>query len=137
MPKIFTATLIATAMLALPVRAQDLPDVATATKDALSALESAGRERLLVGSLIGSDVSGPDGEVVGTVDDLVVIPGGRIVAALIQPRDGGDVVPVPYQLVKLSHGAETVSAFLPDDLASFAGGDLTKKLQDVVSGGGD
>lgn len=125
---------------AFPVPAQpslDLPDEidgADALAEAAGAVIEEAKDAVLLADLIGREVTGPDGETLGTVEDLAAIPGGRLVAALIALEDGPRVA-VPYQALKVSRGADAVEAALPvgaDDL-----GDIPE-LEELASelGGG-
>lgn len=130
--KLFPATAALLALLGAPALAQDLPDLSSASSDAVSALSDAAENKLLIADLIGADVSDPSGSTVGTVDDLVAIPGGRIVAALIKPSDGGDLVSVPFKAVKVSQTADKASAALPDTLGAMRDSSAVQELSDAL-----
>jgi hypothetical protein len=121
---------------ALPSLAQpslDLPDEidgADALAQAAGAVLEETENALLLADLIGREVTGPDGEALGTVEDLAALPGGRLVAALIALEDGPRIA-VPYQALKVSRGADALEAALPvgaDDLSGIP------ELEDLASG---
>lgn len=130
--KSFPATAALVVLTGAAALAQDLPDLSSASSDAVSALSDAAESKLLIADLIGANVSDPSGNTVGTVDDLVAIPGGRIVAALIKPSDGGDLVPVPFKAVKVSQTADKASAALPDTLGAMRDSSAVQKLSDAL-----
>lgn len=92
----------------LPV---DIPDSLTSTSSIASAAQSlreAGMDKLLIQDLIGKTLSGTDGNAVGTIEDFAVVPGGRIIAALVSAGDG-TVIAVPYAAIKVVNAAGTAS----------------------------
>lgn len=100
------------AFLPLPGVAQDFPspgDLTSGSAIASAAESLAGQasDSLLVRDLFGKELKGSDGEVVGTVDDLAVIPGGRVVAAIVSTRDGAQIA-VPFAAVKLTGSASAL-----------------------------
>lgn len=83
---------------ATPATAQDLPsmeDVSSAASDL------AGRvaDHVMVADMIGRDVVGPDGAALGTLENLVVLPGGNLVAAVVALEDGTRVA-LPWDAAK-------------------------------------
>jgi sporulation protein YlmC with PRC-barrel domain len=116
-------TLIA---LPLPLAAQsDLIEALTdpaaigdAAQGAADRLASEAEDKVLVSEMIGREVTGPGGERVGAVDDLVVVPGGQIVAVLVSPAEGAPVA-LPYRALKVSaaaSAAEQMGLSLPVSL---------------------
>jgi hypothetical protein len=106
---------VAIVLLAGPAFGQDgvLPgDLGGEATKALEELRGAAKERILLADMIGVRVTGPSGETLGTVRDLAAIPGGRIVAVVMEVPDGGRVA-VPYQLVTVSQTADTLGVSLP------------------------
>lgn len=96
----------------LPV---DLPDSLTDAAGIASAAQTLGEaamDRLLIKDLIGTELTGSDGNSVGTIEDFVVIPGGRIVAALIETGDGTRLA-VPFAAVKVVNAASQVGLEVP------------------------
>lgn len=83
-----------------------------AMASAARAILDAGVDEILIGDLIGTTIEGPEGEALGTVENLVAVPGGRLVAALMTLEDGTRIA-VPYQALKLSGAAEALEATLP------------------------
>ena len=125
------APLLALSILtAAPALAQ-MPDMSAS--DAVSALTEAGRDKLLIADLIGAKVTDPSGEA-GTLTNLVAVPGGRIVAALVTPAGGGDPIAIPYQLVKIDAAADTLGLSLPEPLADLAGRSGMEELGQAVGG---
>lgn len=110
-------------------------DVASATTEALHTLGSAAKDKLLVRDLIGAKVTGPSASPLGTVEDLVVIPGGRVVAAIISPnaKDLGRV-PVPFSVTKISHYAGKLELTLPVSLSELKGMKEVQSLAQALPG---
>lgn len=100
--------------------AQDLPDLPDTLETpeelgvAAETLAGTAADRVLVAGLIGSELAGPSGKALGTVENLVMLPGGRIVAALVEMPDGTRIA-VPFQAVKIAGAAETARASVPFD----------------------
>lgn len=97
---------MALALLPVPSAAQDLPspgDLTSASGIASAARNLAGEaeDRLLVRDLLGKELKGADGNTLGTVEDLAVIPGGRVVAAIVSTGNGKRIA-VPFAAVKLA-----------------------------------
>ena len=105
--------------LTLPVAASaqdlDLPDEiagSEALADAAATIAESGADKILVADFIGLEVKGPDGEALGTVEDLAAIPGGRLVAALMTLEDGTRIA-VPYAALKVTGARDAIEATLP------------------------
>ena len=97
-------------------------DLAQTAGSAVDALRSAAEDKLLIGDVIGSDVSGPSGETIGTIRNLVAVPGGRLVAVVLE-LEGGDRIAAPYQLLKVSAASGSLQAAMPvtaDELTSMS-----------------
>lgn len=104
------AALLLAAPLAAPVAApaQEVPALGPALGDvAEAARDLAGRvaDHVLVADMLGRDVIGPDGEALGTLGDLVVLPGGNLVAAVVDLGDGdgeggGGRIALPWDAAK-------------------------------------
>lgn len=124
--------------LALPVAAQDLPDldaVASQATDLATEVAEAAADRVLVADMLGRDVIGPDGAVLGTLDDLVVLPGGNLVAAVIA-RPEGRPVALPWDAAKAGVAAgEPVE--IPFTGAELDGAQALRDLTDALGVGGD
>lgn len=93
----------------------ELPDEITGPEgmaQAARTIAEAGVEQLLIADLIGLEVKGPEGEALGTVEDLVAIPGGRLVAALVS-LEGGPRIAVPYSALKVTGARDALEATLP------------------------
>ncbi|WP_230533399.1 PRC-barrel domain-containing protein [Microvirga roseola] len=138
-----TVLMVATTMGSQPATAQGTPnpaqaaqqlmpgDVASAAKSAADTLTSSAKDSLLVKDLLGAQVSGPGGDTVGTVDNLVAVPGGRIVAAILVPQgQGGDRIPVPFSIVKVAKTSGKLGITLPVSLSELKG---MKEVQQLVS----
>ncbi|UEM18583.1 hypothetical protein JL100_015810 [Skermanella mucosa] len=112
------ASMQTTPAMAQTTGAQTMTDVTSAAKSAAKTLGSAAQDKLLVRDMLGAGVSGPGGKTVGTVEDLVAIPGGRIVAAIIA-TDAADMgrIPVPFTMVKVSRTAGKLGLDLPVGLS--------------------
>ena len=88
-----------------PVEALTDPTaISDAAASGLEALQDASADKVMVSAMMGRKVRGPGGETLGTLEDLVVIPGGKIVAILVRP-DEGEPVALPYQALKVSGAA--------------------------------
>jgi sporulation protein YlmC with PRC-barrel domain len=123
--------IIAAAFQITQVKAQTPGDVTSAAKSAVETLTSAAQDKLLVKDMLGADVSGPDGKTIGTVENFVVIPGGRIVAAIIA-TDAKDTsrIPVPFSLVKVTRTAGKLGLTLPVGLSELKG---MKEIQTLAA----
>lgn len=110
--------------------------IASAAKSAAGALASAGKDKLLVKDMLGAEVTGPGGETIGTVENLAVIPGGRVVAALLSTRskDTGRIA-VPFSAVKISRGAGKLGLGLPMSLSKLKSMDKVQALTKAVLAG--
>jgi hypothetical protein len=110
-------------------------NVASAAADAAKALGSAAQDKLLVRDLLGAPVSGPGGGTVGTVADLVVIPGGRVVAAIIAAKDKKiGRIPVPFSAAKVSHTTGKLGLSLPVSLSDLKGMKEVQSLTQAIPG---
>lgn len=88
----------------------------TSPGEAAEMLRDAAENAILVRDLFGAEIAGPDGTTVGTVENLAVVPGGRIVAAIVE-RSDGTRVPVPYAAVTLERKAGAVAGTLDRPLS--------------------
>lgn len=68
--------------------------------DAVEKLGEMAADQLLIGDFLGMELTGAEGETVGTVRDFVAIPGGNLVAALVETSDGTRIL-VPWQLLSV------------------------------------
>ncbi len=110
-------------------------DLASAAQNAIQALPSAAKDKLLVKDLLGAKVVGPGGNPVGTVEDLVVVPGGRVVAAIISTKaKGAGRIPVPFSAVKLSRTAGTLGLTLPVEVSKLRAMKEIQSLADQLPG---
>lgn len=112
----------------------DLPDEVTDAEGMASAartIAEAGVDKLLIADMIGLEVKGPEGETLGTVEDLVAVPGGRLVAALLSLEDGPRIA-VPYAALKVTGARDALEATLPATAEELSGmgelGDLASAL---------
>jgi hypothetical protein len=96
----------------------DLSDVTSAAKSAAETLTSAAQDKLPVKDILGADVSRPGGKTIETVENFVVIPGGRVVAAIMATdAKGTGRIPVPLSMVKVPHTAGKLGLTLPVGLS--------------------
>ncbi len=110
-------------------------DVASAAAKAAQVLRSVAKDKLLVRDLLGAPVSEPGGGKVGTVADLVVIPGGRVVAALISTKDKNmGRIPVPFSAAKVTHTAGKLGMTLPVSLSDLKRMKEVQSLTQVIPG---
>ncbi len=85
--------------------------------------------------LLGTNVTGPGGSTIGTVADLVVIPGGRIIAAIISTKDKKTGrIPVPFSIVKVSNTAGKLGLALPVSVSELKGMKEIQSLAQAVPG---
>lgn len=99
-------------------------------EEAANALRDAAENAILVRDLLGKEVADPSGESVGTIANLAVIPGGRIVAAILE-TPYGTRVPVPFAAVKVAAKASSVSLTKP--LSELQAGDAYGALEDAAA----
>ncbi len=138
-PIVLSPILLAFA-IGLPAAAQDggatMPNAVTDVSelpDAARALAGMAEDKLLVADLLGMELTGRDGAVIGTVTDFVVIPGGRLIAAVLSGGEGDDGdgsgrIVVPFAAIKLNQGADRVMGLTltaeevrgPEDLRSLS-----------------
>ena len=121
------------ALLVTPTyaHAQSLGDLAGAAKEAADTLKQAAADKLLVADMLGAEVTGPGGERLGTVENLAVVPGGKLVAAIIA-LEGGDKLPVPYRMVKVSRAQQKLGVTLPVSLEDLRGDEAVKALASAL-----
>lgn len=117
------------AVAATAAHAQAPSEVASAVTEAASQLKSRGKDKIMISKVLGSQVKGPSGQTYGTVDDLVIIPGGRVVAALIKPSDGGDIVPIPYTALKLGSASAKGNVVISQSLDEIRDSQATEELR--------
>lgn len=89
-----------------------LDDLGAAATEAVEVLRGAAEDRLLIGDVLGSELSGPSGETIGTVENFAAIPGGRIVAVVVAMNNGQRIA-VPWQVVSVSRAADSVGLEVP------------------------
>ena len=114
----------------------DLPDEIAGSEgiaDAAQAIADAGVDKLLIADLVGSTLEGLGGEALGTVENLVAVPGGRLVAALVSLEDDTRIA-VPYAALKVSAAAGTVSVTVPMSADELRG---MTELRDLAASLGD
>ncbi len=123
--------------LAAPAAAQEQePGAAAAVPgpvgSAAKALRQAGENALYVGDLLGAEVTGPGESVVGTVENLVAVPGGQLVAIVVVTGEG-ERVPVPYKAVKVARTTDRLGLTLDVSLEDLKGRSAFSALDRVVS----
>jgi len=105
----------------------DAEGLASTAQEAADTLAQAAKNRILIRDLFGAEITGPEGEAIGTVQNLAVIPGGQIVAALVEMDDGTRIA-VPFKAVKVSRAAGKLSASLPVALSELEGMEALQSL---------
>ena len=115
--------------LELPGEIADSEAMASAARSILDA----GIDKILIADLVGATIEGPEGEALGTVENLVAVPGGRLVAALMTLEDGTRIA-VPYQALKVQGAAETLEAALPVGADELSGMDELTDLAAALGG---
>ncbi|WP_282026043.1 PRC-barrel domain-containing protein [Limimaricola cinnabarinus] len=96
--------------------------------DAVEKLGEMAADQLLIRDFLDMELTGAEGETVGTVRDFVAIPGGKLAGALVETSDGTRIL-VPWQLMAIE------SADGKAIRATQAAADLTgsQKLVDLAS----
>lgn len=144
MIRVTIAPLAAALLLATQAPAQDastpdaldLPDEIAGSEAVASAAQTivdAGADQFLLADLIGSEVTGPTGEVLGTIEDLAAIPGGRLVAVLMSLEDGTPIA-VPYQAMKLQGASDAAGMVLDLDAETLRGMPELRDLAEALGG---
>lgn len=132
------ASCITAVAAAAPARAQE--DILSATDDLTTAsaiaeaatkLAGAVEDRLLIKDLIGKELKGKDGETLGTVEDFVVVAGGRLIAAMVKTEDD-ERLAVPFAAVKVAGSAEDAGLELPIDASELEDMDELRSLTDAL-----
>ena len=101
-----------------------------ALAEAATTVAEMGADTILIADVLGLEVKGPDGEVLGTVEDLATIPGGRLVAALMTLEDGTRIA-VPYAALKVTSARDALEATLPVAAEELRG---MTELHDLAAG---
>lgn len=110
-------------------------DIASAAKSAAQTLTSNAKDKLLVKDLLGAPVHGPNGSAIGTVEDLVVLPGGRVVAAIVSTKSKSTGrIPVPFAVVKLSRTSGKLELNLPVQVSELTGMKEVQELKSAIPG---
>lgn len=131
------ALLLPVLLCAAPAAAQDLSDAKDAVTSTDEMAEAASKigdkaaDSLLVRDLLGKEIKGSDGETVGTIDDFVVVPGGRLVAAMVKTDDDTRIA-VPFAAVKVTGRAEDAGLDLPVKASEVREMDELKELADKL-----
>ena len=117
LPPILAAILVSQA-----VAQQSMTGVpAPASPDDLGALAETVRgiaaDKVLIRDLLGKEVTGTDGDAIGTVEDFAIIPGGalpgaQLVAAIVVTPDG-DRLALPFTVVRIGMSGATRTLSLP------------------------
>ena len=88
------------------------PSDPDALREVASRLGEEAKDRALIADLLGKPLKGSDGDTIGKVRDFVVIPGGRLIAAIVQTPDGPRIA-VPFTAVKLVGAAQSRGLEVP------------------------
>jgi sporulation protein YlmC with PRC-barrel domain len=116
----------------------DPAKIGDAAQKAADQLRGKAKGKLLASKMIGREVTGPGGGTVGTVEDLVVVPGGNVVAVLVKPSNGQPVA-LPYGALKVSaasSAADKMGLSLPVSLEEARGMQGMQALTEAVTGKG-
>jgi hypothetical protein len=127
------AVALTAALLAAPAAAQ-LMGLGDAASEAASLVEEAAQDALLVGDLMGADVTDPAGDAVGTVANLVAAPGGTLIAVLVEPEGGGEPLLVPYKAATVSMKADALGLSLPAPMGELRGSEAVRELSQALGG---
>ena len=117
----------------------DPAKIGGAAQKAADQLKGNAKSKLLASQVIGRQITGPGGKTAGTVEDLVVVPGGQVVAILVNPSGGGQPVALPYGALKVSaasSAADEMGLSLPVGLDEVRGMQGMQALTEAVTGGG-
>jgi sporulation protein YlmC with PRC-barrel domain len=112
--------------------------IADAATKAADELAKKAKDSVLASEMIGRQVTGPGGDNLGTVQDLVVIPGGQVMAILVKPSGGGAPVALPYRALKVSGAAKAADQLglsLPVSLDEARGMQGMQALTKAATGG--
>lgn len=113
--------------------------IGDAASQAADELASKAEDKVLASEMIGREITGPDGDTLGEVEDLVVVPGGKVMAVLVRPSDDGELVALPYQALKVSaaaEGGDELGLSLPVDLEEARAIDGMQALTEAATGEG-
>ncbi|MDX1655464.1 MAG: PRC-barrel domain-containing protein [Candidatus Competibacteraceae bacterium] len=102
-------------------------DLTAAAQEAVKTLASAAKDRILIRDIFSAEIKGPQGQTVGTVENLAVIPGGQIVAALVETAQGRTIA-VPFKAVKVARAAGKLALSLPVGLSELEGMEALQSL---------
>lgn len=101
--------------------------------DAAEKAVNEAEDSLLIKDLLGKEVKGVDGDTIGEIENFVVVPGGRIVAALVE-TDDGTMLALPMAALKLAATADDAGIEVPVPASEVVDLDKLKesaeKLQD-------
>ncbi|WP_299823268.1 PRC-barrel domain-containing protein [uncultured Jannaschia sp.] len=116
----------------IPVEIPDNLTDAASIASAAKSLSEIGMDKLLIKDLIGKKLTGGDGNTVGTIENFVVVPGGRVIAALIS-SDDGTTIAVPYAAIKVANAAGTASANVSVPATELQGMSELRSLADSMT----
>lgn len=141
--------IIAVVLVSQAVAQQTMTGVpAPASPDDLGALADTVRgiaaDKILIRDLLGKEVTGTDGEAIGTVEDFAVIPGGALpgaqLVAVIVTRPDGDRLALPFTAVRIGMSGATRTLSLPFAASEVTGvaalSDLAADLTGEAGGDG-
>ena len=91
-----------------PAASQEAEELASrdGIAEAASELGEKGEDALLLKDLLDQEIEGSDGETIGTVRDFVILPGGRLIAAIVDVDETR--IAIPFGAVKLAGSADDV-----------------------------
>ena len=92
----------------------DLPDPTSpdALREVASRLGEEAKDRALIADLLDKTLKGSDGDTIGKVRDFVLVPGGRLIAAIVETTDGPRIA-LPFTAVKLVGSAQSRGLEVP------------------------
>jgi ribosomal 30S subunit maturation factor RimM len=127
------ALFILPALVSPPAGAQSPADAAAIAEGAAALASEVGEiaaDSLLIADMLGAEVVGADGQPIGTVEDFVAAPGGRLLAAVVA-RSGGGRVALPWTAVKAGVAAGGTIE-LPMTEAELDGAEALRDLTKVL-----
>ena len=97
-----------------------------------SKLGEEAKDRALIADLLDKPLKGSDGDTIGKVRDFVVVPGGRLIAVLVETPDEGRIA-VPFTAVKLVGAAQSRGLEVPMTASAISGIAELQSLADSLT----
>ena len=85
----------------------------------------------MVADMLGAKVTTPSGDTAGTIRNLVAVPGGRLVAVILELSDGQKLA-VPYDIMKVSSASDTLDLSIPMGVEALTGSQAVKEVSSLL-----